>query len=572
MARPKNIHHNPNTGLLVVPGYANTSSLSTTVGMSKTQKALTIPRSRERGPIDTGIVDRLATRVLGPAHSTGTAPLTGDGTQKTYSATFVNESGAAITLMSVVLQGWSISTTGTNAAGNTFDVTGNVEYPVGGTTTAITIDGLSTVTVPDGSHIKTDRVVPATTIPAGASFKVNLFSTIPNGLKYIANLGFAGLLTTAHKSLLKKEAIFAIGDSIMTNNGGALYTVTSGRCPCYQISISGTTAQTYGASGAANFTRQVALAAAMGITRFVSNFGTNDFGAMTTVDNLKTYLVAMKTLANASKILFTQTTMIPRVTKLANITATSVTSAGNIMTVVVPDATKFVVGKSYLTAGATQTEYNQVMVCRTIDTQTNTLTFLFPGSGTTPATGTITLTSQKYVNTIEFQTAFSSKFTFGSGSDRAIFNAWVRAGGLDDYMEWADAFEPARDSGRFIVGGETPLVNDVQTCAVVTGTPLTNTRFQTNYTVGTSTTANGGAQFITGANIGGYRTANGNTAGDYTSSSAFANIPTVGDTLYIIPGTCSLSDDGTHPRVASGGKGGQAVLEEAATTKLLTWL
>jgi hypothetical protein len=501
------------------------------------------------------VIYRTATRVLGPGHNSGSAPLTGDGTQKTYSATFVNESGAPIDMMAVVLQGWTLTTTGTTAAGNAYDVTGTVEYPIAGTTTDI-----GTIANASGTCTKSADLVPTTTIPAGASFKVNLFSTIPNGLKYIANLGFAGLVTKKKKSLLRKEAPFGVGDSLATNNGAAVYAATAGRCPCYHASITGTTAQTYGANSAANFARQVELATMLGITAFYSDFGTNDFGAMTSIANLKSYLLNMKNAANAAGIKFFQCTMLPRILKLAAITPVSVTSAGNVMTVTVPDGSKFVVGKSYLIAGATQTEYNQVVVCKS--KVGNALTFNFPGSGTTPATGSITITSHKYNNTVEFQIPFSSKYAFGAGSDRALFNADVRAGLVSDgYIEWADACEPSRDSGRFVIGGEHAALADIQSCAVVTGTPLTNTRFQTNYTVGSSTVANGGAQFTSGANMGYYRSANGNTNGDYTSGSAFPNIPTVGDTLDIIPGICHTSDDGTHLRVATGGKGGQILID-----------
>ena len=502
-------------------------------------------------------VDRLAIRILGAGHNSGAAPLTGDGTEKTHAANYVNESGASISVASIVSQGWTLRTTGTTDCSAAYTVNGIVEYPVG-----TQVGSISYTVTPGVASASADFTL-SSPIPAGGTFRVSLASTITNGATYITQLGFAGLRTKEKASLLKKEAIYGVGDSIATNNGSVFYAMAAGKCPCYQASITGTTAQTYGASSAANFTKQVALAVLLGITRFASNFGTNDFGAMTTGATLKTYLLAMKSLANASGILFTQGTMLPRTLKLANITASSVTSSGNTMTVEVPDGTKFAVGKTYLTAGATQTEYNQVMVCKTI--VDNTLTFIFPGSATTPATGTITLTSQKFNNTIEFQIPFSSKYAFGAGSDRGLHNADIRSGTYDGYIEMADPFEPSRDSGRWVVGSESPYTAEVQSCAIVTGTPLTNTRFQTNYTVGTSTVANGGAQFTSGVNIGQYRSANGNTAGDYTSATAFGSIPTVGDTIDIVPGVCTTSDDGTHPRVKSGAKGGQAILDNAVS-------
>lgn len=510
-----------------------------------------------RTPFIDLFIKRLSHRLYGAGYNSGAAPLTGDGTQKTYSATFVNESGFAIDAMSVMLQGWTLRTTGTTDTGNTFTVTGNVEYPVGGTTTDIgSIDVLS------GENTASADLVPTTIIPAGDSFKVNLFSTVPNGLKYISNLGFAGLRTHNYTSKLRKLALFAIGDSIITNNNGAPYTAATGKCPIYQVSISGTTAQTYGASSAANFVRQADLAQKLGITHFLSNFGTNDFGAATSLANLQSYLTAMKTLANSKGVKFAQTTMTPRTTAVAAVAAT-MTSSGTTITATVPDATKFTVGNPYIIAGAVETEYNGNRRCASVDTQNNTVTFVFPGSATSPATGSITINQWKATFQPEWMSNGSSQYLPGPNSDRGLFNTWVREGGLDDYIEWADAVEPSRDSGRWLVAGESPFL---PTPELITVSSVINTsRFNSNYSRGSSTIPNGFVAALTGANIGTHRTGNGNTNGDITVNGAWTSAQQIGDQYYAVPGVSYMSDDGLHPRVAAGGKGGQVLLDNATS-------
>jgi hypothetical protein len=505
------------------------------------------------------IVSRLTHRVYGIGSSGETTVLTGDGTAKTYSASFVNNSGTPITTASVLLQGWGLTTTGTVNCGNASVITGTVEYPVGTTTTAIVSGGDPNNTVPDGLFLQTDGVALPTAIPDGATFKVNLSTTPANGVKYMIRLGFAGVLSTAKKSLFNKEVLYAIGDSIATNNGGAVYNTALGKCAAYCATIGGTTAQTYGASSAANFTKQVALAKALGATRFMSNFGTNDFLASRTQSQLQTDLLAMKTLANANGMLFTQWTMLPRTGVIAAI-STTLTSSGTSITASVPDASLFTVGKPYAIAGATQSEYNGSKICLSVDTGNNTVTLLFAGSGTTPATGTITINQWKQTYSVPFMVPLSASYAAGSSSPRGQFNANIRGGMFDGYVECADAFEPSRDSGRWLVGGESTYLPDVE--LVTVSSVISTARFNSNYSRGSNTVPNGFVQPLTGANAGTAKTGNGNTNGDITVSSAWTNTQVVGDQYYVVPGVSYISDDGTHPRVAAGGKGGQAILDK----------
>lgn len=504
----------------------------------------------------TQLFAQLAHRVYGPGYNSGAAPLTGDGTQKTLTLTTNNESGTAINTCSIVLQGWTLRTTGTTDCSAPYDVTGTIEFPVG---TQIGI--IPTTTVVPGQNVTSSLISLSAPITAGGSFKISLFATPANGATYITGLGFAGLRNHALKSTMKKITFVGFGDSIMTNNGGALYNSATGRCGVYLNSISGTTAQTY----AADFSKQADLAAKLGATHVLSNFGTNDFGAGRTVAQLQGDLTTLRDAVRGQGIKFAQTTITPRVNQNAAISISSLTSSGNSCVATVPDASIFTVGKAYSIAGATQPEYNGSKICTAVDTGSNTVTLLFPGSGTTPATGTITIQSWKFTSSANFTTPLTA-FAAGAGSNRGLLNAWIRGGNVDDYFEWGDACEPSRDNGFWKMAGQDALLPDLQTITVAS--VLSTSRFTSNYTAGSSTIPNGFVEPITGANIGVVKSGNGNTAGDITVSSAWTNTQQIGDQYYAMPGVAYVSDDGLHPRVAGGSFGGQKLLDNATAAKL----
>ncbi len=499
------------------------------------------------------LVTRLAHRVYGPGYNTGAAPLTGDGTEKTFATTFANESGAPITVCSVAFQGWTLRSTGTTDASASYVVTGNIEYPVS------TVVGSYTATVTPGQATVSADVTLSASIPAGASFRVTGASTPANGATYITSLGFAGLRTHALSSTLRKVALAWFGDSISTNNNGAAYNAALGRCPVYLASISGTTAATYAANNGLNFQKQIALCLLLGITDIATNFGTNDFGASATLVELIGYITTFRNMARAIGCKYSHATMPPRTSQKAAVSVSNLVSSGFSATATVPDATLFDVGQPIVIAGATQTEYNGSVIVTAVNTGANTITYLFPGSATTPATGTITARSWKPTSSAKWMDPINSKYAAGASSDRGQFNAWVRSGVLDGYIEWADALEPSRDSGRFAVAGEKTSLPVVQ---LITVSSVINTsRFNSNYAGGSSTIVNGFVQPATGANQGVQRNGNGNTNGDITVSTAFPNTQVVGDQYYAVPGVSYISDDGLHPRVSAGGKGGQVLLD-----------
>lgn len=511
---------------------------------------------------------RLATRQYGIGYNAETVVLTGDGTAKTYSVTLVNESGRALDTLAITFQGWGLTTTGTPAAGNDFTNSGNIEYPVGGTQTP-----MPDVVVPGivGGPVKSVDITMPTSIPAGASFKLNFTSTIANGAKYISRLGFAGVVTKAKASELRKEAVMGCGDSLATNNGAALMNASAGKCPVYHASIVGTTVQTYAANGGANFVRQIALAKMLGITRIICNWSTNDLTAGRTPTQILADLQVLRAMANAEGIKFTQITMLPRVSKKAAIAVGPVTSAGNVMTMTVPDASIFVVNQAYTIAGATQTEYNGSFICRSIDTGTNKITFPFVGSATPTATGSITITSRAFTSSVYWQQP-NPGYEPGPNSSRGQFNAAIRAGAFDGYIDWADAVEPYRDSGRFAVAGEKAALPLPVVATVLNASPRTTSRFITDYAVGSNTMANGVAQFISGTNIGVLKGGSNNTNGDFTAATAWTNIPAVNDQLVMWPGNSYAGDDGTHLRVATGGLGGQVMIDQPTGAAIDSWL
>lgn len=501
------------------------------------------------------VVDMLAHRMYGPGYNSGAAPATGDGTEKTFSNTYVNDSGAPITQGSAAFQGWVLRTTGTTDISAPYSVSGNVEYPPGtpvGSYTATVLPGL-----PSGSA----NTVLTTPVPDGATFRVTGAATPANGATYIAqSLGFAGFRTRALSSTLKKFSTGFFGDSIATNNGGAAYNAALGRCPVYLSSISGTTAATYAANNGLNFQKQVAICQFLGLTDITTDFGTNDFGAGATVAELQGYVTTMRDMTKAAGLKYNHTTMTPRTQQKPAVSVSNLVSSGKFATATVPDANMFDVGMAITIAGATQTEYNgSSLIVTAVDTGANTITYLFPGSATTPATGTITARSWKATSSAKWMEPVNSKYAAGPASDRGVFNAWVRSGVLDGYIDWADASEPFRDSGMWLTAGQSAFlpVNQLITVSSVINT----SRFNSNYVAGSNTIANGFIQPATGANQGVSRSGNGNTNGDITVSSAFPNTQVAGDQYWAVAGVSYMSDDNLHHRVSTGGKGGQVHLD-----------
>jgi hypothetical protein len=509
-------------------------------------------------------VTRNAVHLFEPGNVSGNGLNLSSGSLVAANQTFTNDSGKPLAAISLVFSGWYLTSSGTANIPNNYTVNCSIVY--NSQTTPITSGGNANITVIGGSDITTDVIRLPAAIPAGASFTVNVSATVPNGQYYNVNLGLSGVLTTTAPSGLVKEMIYAVGDSIMALNNNAVYTACTGRCPVVASAISGTTAQSYGASSAANFTKQVNLAKRLGATRFISDFGTNDLNAGTSATTLEGYISNMAALAHAQGIKFTQTTMTPKVTNLPNQTASLVTSVGTTMSMVVPNAALFVVGEGYVISGASPASYNLTAIAQSVNTGTNIVTFLFPG-GTSPATGTITVGPWKGVSSREFQTQYSSAYAPGPSSYRGLFNAWVRAGNVDGYVEWANAVEISQDDGKWQVGGEGPYVLAAQLATISTTNNAVGA-FVTSYSYGPNTTEGGFEQFTTGVNAGYQEGAIDNSAGGALTTGPFPFVPSQFDSLYVMPGSDCPSVDGLHPNTSGGYTGGWVEILQATTVWL----
>ena len=74
----------------------------------------------------------LATRMFGPGHSQTTSTSTSTGSATTTSLTCVNESGAALSKVSLAYVGWALQAAGIGVPGNAIPITGaTIEYPSG---------------------------------------------------------------------------------------------------------------------------------------------------------------------------------------------------------------------------------------------------------------------------------------------------------------------------------------------------------------------------------------------------------------------------------------------------------
>jgi len=508
------------------------------------------------------LVTRNAVNMFGPGHSTGTGRSTSTGSAVNSTPNFVNRSGAPITTISLVFSGWWLTTTGTSPCGNDYPVTATIEFPVGTPIATMRLAGNATITVPNGTDVVTDQIdISATPIPAGSTFRVSMSTTTPNGQFYITSqLGLTGVLTTAMSNTLRKEMLFTIGDSIITDSNAVIHTVaaTANGCPSFQMSISGTRAQSYAASTAA-FARQLALAKRLGATRFVCNFGTNDFDSgARTLAQLQADLNTLRNAALAEGIGWSHATLLPR-TFGTTVTASLAVGSGNTITLTVPNASLFDVGHFYVIAGAVETGYNNNRICISRDLAMNTVTFLSPGVSGSPATGTITITKR----TSRLQTPVAWEAT------RVAFNAWVRSGALGpQFLEWADSVEPNRDAGRWATCLESPLLVSSAPLGTVTSI-ITTSRFNSS---GTAVVGNGAAQGVliwaSGPNIGLAGLVNGSNNGDITLVSTPANPIAVGHTFYIESGTSLSTNDGVHPRIGQNGRGGQEMIVQPSATWL----
>lgn len=515
------------------------------------------------------IISRLAHRMQTPATFAAT---TSTGAAYNFSAlTLVNDSGAPMTTASIVLLGFirNAANSAEVPCGNDFTATGTIEYPVGTTIGTFTKGGSSNMLVVNNQRMDGDDVTLAATIPTGAIFGVRLSTTVPSGQKYIIQCGFAGVRTKAPLNTLSKEGIYVIGDSINTANGGAIRNACAGLFPCYSQSISGSTTQSF----AADFTKRIELAQALGLTRFISNFGTNDFGTNNrSVAQLQGDLTTIRDGVRAVGMKFTQCTITPRTT-MSTIAVSGATYASGFVTLNVPNASIFEVGRFYEVMGASPSGYNGFMEVTARDTTLNTITFEHP-TLTSPATGTITITAVRRPDSSNSHTWTNiglqvpvAGYEAGGASKKALINDWIRGGNVDGFIDWADRLETSRNSGLWATGKEKASLGQEVLGLSVTGLNSANS-FKTDYTAANDTASAGYLVWRTGANIGiGHliATQKSNAISGFTLFDTPPNAVAIGDTFDLIPSGYYQSLDGLHPYSAVFGGGQKAIEAEAIT-------
>ena len=534
----------------------------TAAGSSAAAGSLTVEAPSE--------VTVLATRMFGPGHGQTTSTSTSTGSATTTSLTCVNESGAALSKVSLAYVGWALQAAGIGVPGNAIPITGaTIEYPSGTVVGTFTRAAASSWSIANNSDaIFTDQITLATPIPAGASFVVRSVDQVPNGQKRIHNGGLAGVMTTAMSNTLKKARVFAIGDSIMTQDArGAVLLAGAGKCPVLQISIGGTRASSY--VGAAN-DKLAKLAKDVGCTHSISNMGTNDHGNNQTEATTAAALADEKRAFEAQGLSHWWATTLAQqyFAPLAVVSAVVDSAAEPVLTVTVSEATaaRMETEMAYTISGDTNGAPN--LNQRWWLTKTGPTTWTAPAptdrAGQTGA-GTLVMAPSggNYSSTVALVPSGAGMATpTPATSIRAAINARGRAGEFGNLLEWADHFETARDSGINVTRQDQPNAYHADNLKVAVATGLTPS--STRFTFAPSTFSNraqGGAViFLTGAQRGRTATASGSGVNDVTVFSGLTAPPVVGDQFVIIPGSSPWATDGVHPSLTAPPGGAQTRL------------
>ena len=154
----------------------------------------------------------------------------------------------------------------------------------------------------------------------------------------------------------------------------------------------------------------------------------------------------------------------------------------------------------------------------------------------------------------------------GSGSKRGLVNAYIRSkpAPLYDYLEVADALEPARDDGRFNVGSAfSPYLEDPFTGTVQAG--ATTTSIPTNLSSAAPGWAASAMRFTTGALASSTLVTVSSSSGSTLTTAAWASAPAAGDQFTIYRFT-KPTPDGLHWGLLSEGPpqwGGTFIVRDA---------
>jgi hypothetical protein len=512
-------------------------------------------------------ISQTAIRAVGPGNAgvgLAGASAVSTGTPVVIRQAKVNLSGAPITVANFYHQSWVHVAGAPVNLGNDQPMVSLLEYPSG---TPVTDPAAYTVL--DGTRHKSADVPTSAPIPNGASFIIQTTINVPAGQRYMLNAGLSGLISTTAAGVARtKVVLFGAGDSLEGNNGGAILNVTNGRCPGIQFAITGTRASQYGANGAANFQKHLDLAQGLGCTHFFADYASNDLQAGDTVATLQSNVTQLRDGARTRGMKAAWATTPPRTNSVVR-TASAATATGtNEVTLTVPDASIYVAGDFYGITETPNSFYTRAnALCAAVDTVGNTVKFTYPAnaSRTAPATGAITVNAYLLSGGSGWQTP---QFD----NTRVPWNAIVRSGYFDSYVEWADNCEPSRDAGRWVNGRDKspPLLAPFE----VTVTSLIGSQPYTRFGINQSMPSNSLNALIwtAGGNIGGFAQSAGSGSTDLTITSAPATAIAIGDKAQLFPSLAYATDDLTHPRDKLGGTsttyGAQNLLEQP----LIAWL
>lgn len=504
----------------------------------------------------------------GIAQSNGTTELESNTRQP-----LINRTGAPITSLKVGYQGFRADAfVGVVDGNNDVPINVGVEYPAGTVNQAL-FGGASLGTIPLAGHLISDEVVLSTPIPAGATYFIrshalvaagermnrrapnaspNLFSGITSELGTgFGDKSMSGTISGTAQGILCNAVLtytdavtpYFTGDSLFTNNAspGALACRDLNMSACVQ-SIIGTTAQQQAASG--KMTQRIAWAQAIGITHWFFNWGSNDIAGVRSRANLKADVNSIIGQIQAAGIRAVYGTLLPRSSVARSVS--SLTSVGTTATGALASTTGLTSGYPYLMAGASPSAYNG-RYAMTVTGPTG-FSYLFAG-GTSPATGSITFSTEWYDLSSQIQTI--ANFTGGvngNASEWAAFNDDVRARVItaDYYFDGADAVTPSRNDCRWGSGtawsaskGQDKVVVTAIGSPTTTSIPVSQTFPHNAYLLGAAITG------LTGVNAGLIRLVSTNT-GSTIATNAWPSAPSPGDTFLVEPVASRGTNDGVH--------------------------
>ena len=511
----------------------------------------------------------IGSRMFGPGHSQTNSTSTSTGSATTTSLTQVNESGAPMTKVSLAYIGWALQAAGIGIPGNDIPITGAViEYPSGTVVGTMAKNGATSWAIPNNSDvILTDQITLSAPIPAGASFVVRSTDQVPNGQKRIHQGGLAGVMTTAMSSALRNVRVFAIGDSIMTQDArGAVLLAAAGKCPVLQISIGGTKASSY--VGNAN-DRLAKLAKDVGCTHSISNMGTNDHGASQTEATTAAALIDEKRAFEAQGLSHWWATTLAQqyFEPLAVVSAVVDNAAEPVLTITVTEATaaRMEAETAYYLSGDTSPSTN--LNGSWWMTKTGPTTWTAPARTDRAGligTGSMSMAPSggPYSSTVALRPSGTGMTSpTPATSIRANINARGRAGEFGQVLEWADYFETARNSGINVTRQDQPNLYHADIAKYLVASGISSaTRFSFSPSAFSNRAQGGVVIFLTGAQRGRAAGASGSGSNDVSIYSGLTAAPAIGDQFVIIAGSGPWSNDGIHPSLTANPGGGQTRL------------